>query len=702
MPYALSRWMGAILIVERQHFPLWLPVFTGIGIAVYFALRFEPAPFVGLYITSAFLVLLTITPNQAAKLILAALAASSIGFASAQYATSNATGGALQKRTPFIQLAGTIEAISDTRHGLRLILTDVSTDNDDITVPPRIRLSVRGSQASTPMLPGYRISTTAALRPPPPPYLPGSYDFQRRAFFADIGAYGFSIGSIEVISLPRSNVTDTLSQAIQRVRADIASRARDAYPGAAGAVSAAMLTGHRGTIPEETLSHMRDAGIAHLLAISGLHIGLAAGTIFVLIRYGIALIPIVGLRLNAKKIASVAAVMVAFGYAILAGLTVPTERAFLMTSLFLIGVIIDRKAVSLRSVAWAAGLILILHPSSLLEPGYQMSFAAVICLVSAYEWLSGRRAPDAPRRILPIRYVLGVMLTSVVAGAATAPYAIYHFQHVAAFGLIANMIAVPLAAFWVIPVGLLALFLYPFGLDHVPLTTMGTGIEIILAVARHVASLPGAAFDVAPPGDWSMILITLGGLWLCLWRSRLRLVGFAFLGLGVGGGYLTFDRPDLVVDGAGRIVALRDNTGAMYFATDTRANHTKDVWRRLTGGIQYYPEHLEYSTSSITCDVQGCRLLKHDKRISVSFSESGLMEDCNKSDIMVALVPIRVPCRSVERRIDWFDLWRYGTHTIYVEPNHLEIRTVNQVRGDRPWVIHPPPSKWQNKAQGRP
>lgn len=698
MHQATKRWFNNILDAERQHFPLWLPVFIGTGIAGYFSLSVEPAPYVGALISGIFLAGFAITSNQTIRFMIAALLAISLGFASAQYAASNAAGGGLQKRTPFVRIVGTIEKVSELRAGLRLILSDVTSTARDISVPTRIRLSVRGPESSKSLLPGYRIAFTGVLRPPPPPHLPGSYDFQRHAFFDDIGAYGFSIGAIQVLSMPTAGTRDKIARSIQLVRADIADRARQASPGAAGGVAAAMLTGHRGTIPKETLQNMRDAGIAHLLAISGLHIGLAAGTIFVLIRCGIALIPAAGLRFDTKKLASVAAILVAFAYAVLAGFTVPTERAFLMTSLFLVGVIIDRKAVSLRSVAWAAGLILLLHPSSLLEPGYQMSFAAVICLVSAYEWLSARRPPGKERASLPIRYFLGVMFTSVVAGAATAPYAIYHFQHVSAFGLIANMIAVPLAAFWVIPSGLLALLLYPLGLDGGPLLLMGAGIDVILDVAEYVASLPGAAFDVAPPQDWSMALITLGGLWVCLWRSHIRLAGLVVMALGAGGGFLTSDHPDLIVDGTGRLVAVKDSAGGIYFATKAGASYTADVWLRMLGGSGNKPESEgPKASANIVCDVQGCRFSKLDKWISITFNESGLIEDCNKSDILVALVPIRIPCRVVEKRIDWFDLWRYGTHTVHIRPNTLEIATVNQTRGDRPWVVRPPPSHWQTK-----
>jgi competence protein ComEC len=330
--------IGQILIKERQQFPLWLPVFLAMGIGLYFALSFEPWPFLGGALAVVMLLsgCLFHAPNL--RLILFSMMTVSGGFAVAQFATLNASVDLLQKRASFIKLQGTITSVFETQHGARLVLGDVHPMRDQgFEIPARIRLSVRGISPEDrhALIPGHIISVTAMLRPPPAPHLPGSYDFQRRAYFANIGAYGFAIGDIKTHGIADRGFDERFAQFVHALRADIAARARLIAPGPTGAVAAALLTGHRGTIPKDTLNHMRDAGIAHLLAISGLHIGLAAGTMFAFVRFIVLLIPRLGQRLNAKKIASVAAIFVAFCYAILAGLTVPTERAFLMTGLML-------------------------------------------------------------------------------------------------------------------------------------------------------------------------------------------------------------------------------------------------------------------------------------------------------------------------------------------------------------------------------
>lgn len=682
---------------ERQQFPLWLPVFMGIGIAIYFALSFEPWQHSGLVAVSFFIVFRILFRTFRMNLLWAPLVAISIGFAVAQITTQYTSIQLLQKRTSFIDVQGTVASISETQFGLRLVLDQVEAPfRDAKDIPDRIRLSIRPKSLSTMPVPnpGQRVSVTAVLRPPPAPHLPGSYDFQRRAFFAGIGAYGFGIGKIEVLGHANSNIPNRLAQYIHHLRANIAARARSKSTGPPGAVAAALLTGHRGTIPAETLSHMRDAGIAHLLAISGLHIGLAAGTMFAFIRLLIVMTPRVGQHLNAKKIASVAAILVAFCYAILAGLTVPTERAFLMTSLMLVGVLIDRRGITLRSVAWAAAVILVFHPSSLLEPGFQMSFAAVICLVSGYEWLSRRQVSRGGIHIRLWRYIAGVMMTSIIAGAATAPFAIFHFQHVAAFGLIANMIAVPLAAFWVIPAGLIALVLYPIGLDAWPMVLMSKGVGLILGVAEAVSALPGAAFDIPPMPPWALACIALGGLWLCIWRSWIRLLGIAPILLSAAISGWASNPPDIIIDGGGRVVAIQDQNGGLLVSATNRARFKIDAWRRQSGtnlDIITWDTTGRATSQVLRCDIHGCRYKRYGKTVSISFDESGLIEDCNKTDIIVALVPIRVSCYGARKKIDWFDLWRHGTHAIYLGQDQIDIRSVNQVRGYRPWVVRPKP-----------
>ena len=255
----------------------------------------------------------------------------------------------------------------------------------------------------------------------------------------------------------------------------------------------------------------------------------------------------------------------AFAYLLITGLTIPTQRAFLMTSIVLLAVILDRSVISMGLVAWAAAVVLLLSPESLLGPSFQMSFAAVVALIAAYEvcrapmidWLGGG---GIGRRVL--LYFMGIGLTTLVAGLATTPFAIFHFNRFVAFGLAANLVAVPVMALWIMPWAMLAYVLMPFGLERLTLVPMGTGIDLVLGVAHTVAAWPGAVWLLPPMPTVGLVLVALGGLWLCLWRRAWRLAGIA--GIAMGFATIALERPpDVLVDGAGRLLGVRADGGLM-------------------------------------------------------------------------------------------------------------------------------------------
>jgi len=301
--------------------------------------------------------------------------------------------------------------------------------------------------------------------------------------------------------------------------------------GQAGAVAAALLTGERGAIAKDVLAAMRDAGLAHLLAISGLHIGLFAGILFFVCRALLALWESVALRYPIKKWAATVALAGTAFYLLLAGATIPTQRAFLMGGLVIIAILLDRTGISMRSVAWAAVAVLLVQPESLLGASFQMSFAAVVALVAAFEWYGlrrGWRANDTPPRRL-LNYLAGVALATLIAGLATAPFAAYNFNRIADYGLAANLLAVPMTALWIMPWGVAALALLTFGLEAVALAPMGWGIDGVIAVARMVSSWSLVAGHACPRGDyrrrWRIMAVPVAPT-LALARRRALCCGF--------------------------------------------------------------------------------------------------------------------------------------------------------------------------------
>ena len=687
------------MLAERPQWAHWLPVILGSGIAFYYAMSSEPPIWLGCAGSLIGICLLLLQRGDTGKLALITLITFFLGLTAAQWRTYTVQTPGIQKRTGPVHITGVIERLEFGATGNRFVLSDLASDAfGPQSLPSRIRLSKKGDDtALDALLPGDRVSVLAVLRPPPPPSMPGAFDFQRHAFFQGLGAYGFVIGDIAIISHPPATLEARLIRQIETVRLGITKQVHGLQNSDSGAVAAALLTGHRSYISEEVLQNMRHAGIAHLLAISGLHIGLVAGIVFGFVRLILAVLPAIGLRLDGKKAAALLAIPAAFTYAVLAGLTVPTERAFLMSGLMLAGVLIDRRALSMRSVCWAAIVILLVRPESLVGPGFQMSFAAVTALIAAYGWLSQRRLASRHRlKDSSIfshfsRYLCSVLVTTLVASAATAPFAVYHFQHVAAFGLIANAIAVPLAAFWVMPAGIATLLAMPFGWESGPLWMMCRGIDWILASAGLVAGLPGAAADIAAPPGWSLGLTTLAGLWLCLWQTRWRFYAVPALFLGLCGP-LFMTQPDMIIDGEARTIAVSGQAPGLLLSTSRSARFETENWQNRLGYSQKPARWLrtaETMQGKLRCDKNGCTLNVDGRLIAISLNEATLQDDCQLSDMLIAMVPVRTRCKPPWGVIDRFDLWRGGTHSIHFSKNGPQIYTVNGERGRRPWVIAP-------------
>ena len=680
----IGAWLMATLVAERDRWPLWAPVGVATGIGIYFALSFEPPLAFGLALAGAVASVAAVGPRASRPLALAAFTLA-LGFAVAQLRTAWVAAPILERAIGPTWVSGRVVANRANGGGRRLLLERVRIQGlDRAATPARVRL--RAGAAATAIAPGQWVRLRAKLRPPPEPAVPGAYDFARRAYFERLGGVGFAFGAVTPIAAPAGAGKTGWATALARFRDRVTARLRDGLPGQAGAVAAALLTGERGAIGEPVLAAMRDAGLAHLLAISGLHMGLVAVILFAATRLILALVEPLALRYPTKKWAAAVALVGTLGYLLLAGAPVPTQRAFVMSAIVILAIIVDRQGVSMRTVAWAALALLLTGPESLLGASFQLSFAAVIGLVAAFEGLRERLprwrlAHGLGGRVLI--YAAGVALTTIVATLATAPFAIQNFDRVAAYGLAANLIAVPIAAHWIMPWGLAALALMPFGLEHWALTPMGWGIDAIIAVAERVASWPGAVrYSPAMPVA-GVILAAAGGLWLCLWRRRWRWLG---LPLFVAGLVLPLAtrQPDLWLDRDGKLFGLRQGADAVAVSRPRTARFAADIWRRRNGvaALSAWPEGID----GLACDPSGCIWTRVDATVALVRDPRALFEDCRQADIVVALVPVRVRCPSAAMVVDRFDLWRKGAHALYIEPGGARLVTVADSRGDRPWT----------------
>ncbi len=435
---------------------------------------------------------------------------------------------------------------------LRLTLDRVILARTDPSrVPHSVRVSLHGDQTHFTPRPDERVMMTAHLSPPGGPVEPGGFDFQRHAWFLGIGAVGYTRS-------PALRLSEAEGwQGLFRARMALSRHVQSRLPGQAGAFAAAIMTGDRAGLSQDTLQAMRVSNLAHLLAISGLHMGLLAGFVFAATRLVLAAIPRAGLRLPIKKLSAMLALLAAAGYLGLSGGNVATERAFVMVAVMLVAVMLDRRALSLRAVAVAAVIVLVLRPEALLGPGFQMSFAATVALVAVFGALRDGGVTLGPRWLRP---VLAVVISSAVAGAATAPVAAAHFNQFAQYGLIANLLSVPLMGALVMPTAVLAALLLPLGLDWVALGVMGWGLRWILAVSEYVAALDGARITVISPGHAVLPLFAVGGLSLVLWRGGLRYLGVLPMLAGLWF-WIGAERPRMLISETGALVGIMTETG---------------------------------------------------------------------------------------------------------------------------------------------
>jgi competence protein ComEC len=579
---------------ERRRLPLWLPVCLGLGIQLYFLLPAEPSGWVmagAVALPAALLPWAALRGLGRANLLLVAVAFAAAGFAAAAARTHLAAAPVLAERVD-ATVEGRIVEISRSRTDRRRVeLVDpVIYGLSARETPRRVRVTLLEGDFARDVTVGERIAVFARLGPPGGPVEPGGFDFRRHAWFEGLGAVGFARGPA-VAAPPLGD--ESLIDIVARWRGALTSGILEALPGREGAFAAAILTGSRAEIRQEELQALRDSNLAHLLAISGLHMGLLAALIFGAVRYGLALFPTVASRLPSKKIAAAAALAAGAAYLALSGASVATQRAFVMAAAALIAVMIDRPAISLRALAAAALAILLWRPESLLDAGFQMSFAATTALVAAYETALLRVSSERRGLLRTVAlYVVGLALTSVIAGLATAPFAAAHFHRLTAYGLPANLLAVPVMAFWVAPFGALSAVLAPLGLHAVPLTAMGAGISAILAIAEWAAALPGAVRGVPAAPAGAMALIALGGLWLALWRTPQRLFGFAAMAAGLLLWAGAETRPEVLIAPRGALIGALGPDGRAL-DRPRGAGYAAESWLERDGDLAGQAEAAE-------------------------------------------------------------------------------------------------------------
>jgi competence protein ComEC len=675
------------LEAERRRLFLWLPVAFGAGILLYFAADAEPPlwpPLTGaaIAVTTA----LALRSHRRAQMVAIVLALMMAGFATATWRTRVVSAPVLA-RPMIAKLSGLVLSVDERPAGPRMVVRVARLGELDAAAQPaQVRVSMKPGTA---VKAGDFITATARLLPPPTAARPGGYDFARDAFFEGLGAVGSLVGKVEVGAPPEAPDFWTASAiAIDVARNRLTERIAQASGGQEGALAAALVTGKRGLITEDVNDALRAAGIYHIVSISGLHMALAAGSLFWTARALLALLPGLALLWPLKKIAALVGMLGATGYCLFSGAEVATQRSLVMTLVMMGAILIDRPALSMRNLALAALICLAIRPEALLGPSFQMSFAAVAGMIAFTVKPAGilaARPPGAAGGFAPLRgiarWAFLLVVTTAVATAATAPFSAYHFQTLNPLGLLGNAVALPLIELAVMPLSVLGVVASAFALDKPVWWLIGQATAPVLAGARLIATLDRSTVVVPALAPAALILFSAAIIWAAVWTSVLRWFSIipAALGLLI---VTTPGRPDVYVDRGASGAAVRGRDGRL-FVLGKPSDFVLEQWLRADGDGRRTGDPSLHGSAA--CDRLGCTAKLPDGRtIALIRDKRAFIEDCARADVVITALIAPPDCG----RAALFDreiLDRSGSVTLTETAGQFK-RVTASSSADRPWT----------------
>lgn len=696
---------GAVpAIGERAGLMPWAPVWMSVGIGLWFLMPQQPGPAANLLALAALcggLCLWWHPSWQGAGRLRgvgigisaegARLAGFALIFLAAGFAVTSLRAARVEAPVLGFRYYGPVEGrvIAVDRSGrdrIRLTLDRVRLARmDPAKIPRRVRLSLPDGVRHAPA-PGAHVMTTGHLGPPPGPTEPGGFDFRRSAWFAGLGAIGYTRNPVLLAGPPDTG----RGFAMHRLRMELSATMQQRIGGQAGAVAAALMTGDRSHIAEATNQVMRDSNLYHIISISGLHMGMLAAFVYAALRLCCVAVQAATGRLRdwpAHKLAACGAIAAALMYLWLSGGGVATERAFLMVAVMLGAILADRRALSLRTVSLAAVVILTLAPEALLTPGFQMSFAATVALILIYapwqRW--GRAVP------LLLRPALMLILSSAIAGLATTPIAAAHFSRMAHYGILANLLVVPVTGILIMPMGPVAALLSPVGLEGPALWLMGLGTRWMLAVGGWIAGLDGAVSYVVMPPAGALPMMGLGAL-LALLCGRADLPFWRNPRVGTGGLliaaaallWIATPRPDLLISRDGDAVGLMTQAGRALSKPKGGA-FTVGEWLEKDGDRADRAEAAERAGWTGPVKARQARLggleILH---LTGKGSAEAASRLCGPEMVIVSnqeIGPLSGDCLLLDRR----HLRQSGAMSVTLRDGAWHWRSTATVTGNRPW-----------------
>lgn len=697
-PHALRRLRDGVeawLEAERDQIVLWAPVALGGGIAAWFLLP-DPRAWTAAMLLCVALALsgiaLGANGGRLPRMLAVGALACGCGIGLVWWRAERVAAPVLARPVvaTFTAVVERVEPLA-ARDRVRLtLLPDAGS-----SLPHRVRVNLATADVPTGLGEQARIGLRARLMPPPAASVPGSHDFSRVAWFAGIGATGRGFAPLRLIAAgpPQSGLRT-------RLTAHITAR----LEGSRGGIAAALATGDEGAIQEADSEAMRRAGLAHLLSVSGLHITAAVAATMLLVLRVLALWPWLAIRIRLPLVAAVGGALAAIGYTLLTGSQVPTIRSCVASLLVLAALVMGREAMTLRLVAAGATVVLLAWPESLVGASFQLSFTAIASIVALHEhpavdrWF-GPREEGRGRRLL--RGLGSLLLTGLVVEAALMPIAVYHFHKAGVYGAAANIVAIPLTTFVVMPLEACALMFDPLGLAAPFWWLTDLALRLLIGLAHTVADAPGSSVALPSMPAAAFAAMVVGGAWLALWRTRWRRLGWLPLAIGAGGAVLT-PPPDLLVTGDGRHLAVRID-GELALLRDRAGDYTRTMLAE-NGGLDGEPALLaDQAGARCTTDACVADLRSGGRRWRLLATRSGypvtwtaLTAACRSADIVVSDRRLPRGCTPRWLTLDASALRRTGG--VSVTLNEGVVRTVRRPGDRHPWIA--PPTVMPPRAVG--
>jgi competence protein ComEC len=665
------------------------PVFLVAGIWTYFAVSNEPNFLfsIGLGITA-----LVLASGNRSNSFALAIALIIFGFVLGKLRTEFVATPLVRAFQSDVLIEG---FVSDVERRGRILTVVVEVERliglpeSEKPVALRLRLSGENDQLHI----GDKIRSVANVFPLPRPVQPGAFDYGRTLYFQSIGGMGEGRNGYEQLAegVP---VKYVLRRSFHSLRQTIGARVTAAIEGPLGSFADAIITGERAAIPNTMTESLQRSGLFHILSISGLHMTLVAGGVFWLVRALLALIPHAALTYPIKKWAALAALLAGLFYMLMADSGAATERSYIMIAVMFMAVLVDRPAISLHNLAIAAIIILFFQPEQALAASFQMSFMAVMGIAAFFEWWNARPAvrpaPSIARHIFRklSRIIIASLATSFVAGTLSSVPAAFHFGRLAPFSIVANLLALPIVGFMIMPMALLGTALIPLGLEYLPFKVMEVGLGLLMQISDGIAGWQWSRLALPHLPLVPAVALALAATILCLVSSRWRLLSLPVVLIAFWwGGHGS--RADVLVEERVRNVAIRNTDGLLALAQPNRTRFAASKWLQGDGDTGKIGDFKK--RSGWLCRDSVCLAVTGAGTVAYLLPEAEPRRPCPTADILISSYPLRNKCKGLKLTIDRFDVWRSGAFAIYAEEPGLVTSNSVVSQGNRPWVYTPRP-----------